>query len=152
MPAFTMSRSTTVDAPADRVHSHLDNFREWQAWSPWEGLDADLERTYSGPPTGVGSHYAWAGNKKAGKGTMEITASTPSQVEIALEFVAPFRATNVTTFDLIPAGAGATLVTWQMTGRRNVVMGLMGRLFFDKVIGKDFDRGLAQLKSVAEAR
>lgn len=152
MPDFAMSRSTTIDAPADRVHSHLNDFREWQAWSPWEGLDSDLKRTYSGPATGVGSHYAWAGNKKAGEGTMEITASTPSQVEVALEFLVPFEATNVTTFELTPVGAGATRLTWHMAGRRGIVMSLAGKLFFDKSIAKDFDRGLAQLKSVSEAR
>jgi hypothetical protein len=152
MAEFAMSRSTTINAPADRVHSHLDDFREWQSWSPWEGLDPDLERTFTGPETGVGSHYAWAGNKKAGAGTMEITGSTPSRVEIALEFLAPFRASNVTTFDLAPAGAGATRVTWHMTGNRGAVMGLMGRLYFDRAIGKDFERGLAQLKAVSEAR
>ena len=152
MAEFAMSRSTTINAPADRVHSHLDDFREWQAWSPWEGLDPDLERTFTGPETGVGSHYAWAGNKKAGAGTMEITGSTPSRVEIALEFLAPFKASNVTTFDLAPAGAGATRVTWHMTGNRGAVMGLMGRLYFDRAIGKDFERGLAQLKAVSEAR
>jgi hypothetical protein len=78
--------------------------------------------------------------------------STPSRVEIALEFLAPFRASNVTTFDLAPAGAGATRVTWHMTGNRGAVMGLMGRLYFDRAIGKDFERGLAQLKAVSEAR
>lgn len=152
MPDFAMSRSTTINAPADRVRSHLNDFREWQAWSPWEGLDSNLKRTYSGPETGVGSHYAWDGNKKAGVGTMEITASTPSRVEIALEFLAPFKATNVTTFDLAPAGAGATQVTWHMTGRRGMFMSLAGKLFFDKTIAKDFDKGLAQLKAVSETR
>lgn len=152
MADFAMSRSTTINAPADRVHSHLNDFREWKEWSPWEGLDPDLKRTFTGPDKGVGSHYAWAGNKKAGKGTMEIIGSTPSKVEIALEFLVPFKASNVTTFDLAPAGAGATRVTWHMTGQRGVVMTLMGKLFFDKAIGKDFDKGLAQLKAVSEAR
>jgi hypothetical protein len=152
MADFALSRSITINAPADRVHSHLDDFREWQAWSPWEGLDPHLERTFTGPASGIGSHYAWAGNKKAGQGTMEITGSTPSRVEIALEFLAPFKASNVTTFELVPAGAGATQVTWRMTGERGAVMGLMGKLYFDKAIGKDFEKGLAQLKAVSEAR
>ena len=152
MADFAMSRATTINAPADRVHSHLNDFREWQKWSPWEGLDPDLKRTFTGPEAGVGSHYAWAGNKKAGQGTMEIIGSTPSKVEIALEFLVPFRASNVTTFELIPVGAGGTQVTWHMTGNRGVVMTLMGKLFFDKAIGKDFDKGLAQLKATSEAR
>lgn len=152
MPTFAMSRSTTIDAPTDRVHSHVNDFREWQQWSPWEGLDPELERTYTGPVEGVGAHYAWSGNKKAGTGTMEITGSTPSRVEIALEFLVPFKASNVTTFELTPVGAGATRVAWHMTGRRGLFMTVAGRLFFDRAIAKDFDRGLAQLKSVSEAR
>jgi carbon monoxide dehydrogenase subunit G len=152
MAHFEMSRSTTINAPADRVHSLLNDFREWQQWSPWEGLDPDLKRTFTGPATGVGSHYAWAGNKKAGEGTMEITESTPSSVAIDLEFLKPFKASNVTAFDLTEAGSGTTRVNWTMTGTRGVVMGLMGKLFFDKAIGKDFDKGLAQLKAAAESR
>ena len=152
MSDFAMSRSTTIDAPADRIHSHLDDFHEWQQWSPWEGLDPDLQRTYAGPDRGVGAHYAWSGNKKAGTGTMEITGSTPSRIEIALEFLVPFKASNVTIFELTPVGAGATQVTWHMTGRRGLLMTIAGKLFFDRAIATDFDRGLAQLKSVSEAR
>lgn len=152
MAHFEMSRSTTINAPADRVHSLLNDFREWQQWSPWEGLDPDLKRTFTGPATGVGSHYAWAGNKKAGEGTMEITESTPSSVAIDLEFLKPFKASNVTAFDLTEAGSGTTRVNWTMTGTRGLIMGLMGKLFFDKAIGKDFDKGLAQLKAAAESR
>ena len=150
MAHFEMSRSTTINAPAARVHSLLNDFREWQQWSPWEGLDPDLKRTFTGPATGVGSHYAWAGNKKAGEGTMEITESTPSSVAIDLEFLKPFKASNVTAFDLTEAGSGTTRVNWTMTGTRGVIMGLMGKLFFDKAIGKDFDKGLASLKATAE--
>ena len=152
MAHFEMSRSTTINAPADRVHSLLNDFREWQQWSPWEGLDPDLKRTFTGPAKGVGSHYAWAGNKKAGEGTMEITESTPRSVAIDLEFLKPFKASNVTAFDLTEAGSGTTRVNWTMTGTRGVIMGLMGKLFFDKAIGKDFDKGLAQLKAAAESR
>lgn len=152
MATFSLSRSTTVDAPADRVRTHLDDLREWQHWSPWEGLDPDLSRTYTGPGSGVGARYAWQGNAKAGAGHLEVTASTPSRVVLDLVFRKPFRATNVTTFDLAPAGAGATRVTWTMTGRRNPAMQLLGRLFFDRAIGRDFERGLARLRTLAEAR
>jgi hypothetical protein len=147
---FELSRSTTIAAPPERVHALLDDFREWRAWSPWEELDPDLQRTFTGPEQGVGSHYAWSGNKKAGQGTMEITESTPSAVVVDLQFLKPFEATNVTRFDLVPA-AGGTHVTWTMTGERNALMTVMGKLFFDKAIGKDFDKGLAQLKAAAEA-
>ena len=149
MPAFELTRSTTVDAPPERVHALLDDFRAWQRWSPWEDLDPDLRRTYTGPERGVGSHYRWSGNKKAGEGSMEITGSTPSAVVVDLRFLKPFEATNVTRFDLTPTDGG-TRVDWTMTGQRGVLFTLMGKLFFDRAIGKDFDRGLASLKAAAE--
>jgi hypothetical protein len=149
MASFSMSRSTTIDAPPQRVHALLDDFRAWQQWSPWERVDPDLSRTYTGPSSGVGSHYAWSGNRKAGQGTMEITSSTPSEVVVELRFLKPFEATNVTRFDLTPVGGG-TRVDWTMTGERSTVMSVMGTLFFDRAIGKDFDRGLASLKAAAE--
>jgi hypothetical protein len=149
MADFSLSRSTRVQAPPDRVHALLDDFREWQKWSPWEGLDPDLHREYSGPDRGVGSTYHWAGNKKAGEGTMAITESTPTSVVLDLVFLKPFKATNATRFDLTPVG-DATDVTWTMTGTRNAFMSVAGKLFFDKAISKDFDRGLADLKTEAE--
>ena len=152
MADFSLSRSTRVQASPDRVHALLDDFREWQKWSPWEGLDPDLAREYSGPDHGVGSAYHWAGNKKAGEGEMAITASTPTAVVVDLVFLKPFKATNVTRFDLTPVGdaTDVTDVTWTMTGSRSAIMSVAGRLFFDKAIGKDFDRGLADLKAQAE--
>ena len=149
MADFSLSRSTRVQASPDRVHALLDDFREWQKWSPWEGLDPDLDREYSGPDHGVGSTYHWAGNKKAGEGEMAITESTPTSVVVDLVFLKPFKATNVTRFDLTPVG-DATDVTWTMTGSRSAIMSLAGKLFFDKAIAKDFDRGLAELKAQAE--
>ncbi len=149
MSAFEMSRATHVDAPPERVLPLLEDFREWQQWSPWEGLDPNLQRTFTGPEKGVGSHYHWSGNKKAGEGTMEITQAGPGGVEVDLRFLKPFKATNVTEFKLTPA-AGGTDITWVMTGERNVIMSVMGTLYFDKAIGKDFDKGLASLKAAAE--
>ena len=151
MSSFETSRRTHVAAPPERVLPLLEDFREWQRWSPWEGLDPALERTYSGPATGVGSHYAWSGNRRAGSGTMQVLRSGPDGVDVDLRFLKPFRATNLTRFVLTPA-AGGTDVEWVMTGERSVVMGLLGRLFFDAAIGKDFDRGLASLKAAAEGR
>jgi hypothetical protein len=149
MADFTLSRSTRVQADAARIHALLDDFREWQKWSPWEGLDPDLRRDYSGPDHGVGSTYHWSGNKKAGEGEMTITDSAPTSVVVDLRFLKPFKATNITTFDLRPSG-DATDVTWTMTGQRSAVMSLMGKLFFDKAIGADFEKGLASLKQEAE--
>jgi hypothetical protein len=149
MADFSLSRSTRIQAPPARVHALLDDFREWQKWSPWEGLDPAMTREYSGPDHGIGSTYHWSGNKKAGEGEMQITGSTPTSVVVDLEFLKPFKATNVTTFALTPAG-DATDLTWTMTGTRNPVMAVMGKLFFDKAIGADFEKGLASLKQEAE--
>ena len=149
MSDFTLSRSTRIAADSTRVHALLDDFREWQKWSPWEGVDDDLVREYTGPDHGVGSTYHWSGNKKAGEGEMRITDSSPTAVVVDLEFLKPFKATNVTTFSLDPSG-DATDVTWTMVGHRSAVMGILGRLFFDKAIGGDFEKGLAALKQEAE--
>lgn len=149
MPAFSQSRETTIAAPPERIHAILEDFHQWQGWSPWEEMDPDLKREFSGPEKGLGSHYAWEGNKKVGKGSMEITASTPERIDIDLEFIAPFRASNKTVFELVPRGKG-TRVVWTMTGERGLLMSVAGKLFFDKAIAKDFDRGLAKLKALAE--
>lgn len=149
MAEFSLSRSIRVQADAARVHGLVDDFREWQKWSPWEGLDPDLNRDFSGPDHGVGSTYHWSGNKRAGEGEMRITESTPTSVVVDLQFLKPFKASNVTTFALTPVG-DATDVTWTMTGTRSAIMGLMGKLFFDKAIGADFEKGLASLKQEAE--
>lgn len=149
MSEFTLSRSTRIQADGARVHALLDDFREWQTWSPWEGLDPDLRREYTGPDHGVGSTYHWSGNRKAGEGQMRITKSTPSAVVVDLAFLKPFKATNVTTFTIAPAG-DATDVTWTMAGTRRMLMGVLGSLFFDKAIGADFEKGLASLKQQAE--
>lgn len=150
MPSFSQSRETTVDAPPAVLHAILSDFHAWQGWSPWEEMDPDLKRTFTGPEKGVGSHYAWAGNKKVGTGSMEITSDSPERIDIDLEFIAPFKASNRTTFELKPVDGG-TRVVWTMSGDRNLLMTVAGKLFFDKAIAKDFDRGLAKLKALAEA-
>jgi hypothetical protein len=149
MADFSLSRSTRIQAAPSRIHQLLDDFHQWQRWSPWEGLDPDLKREFSGPDHGVGSTYHWSGNRKAGEGEMRMTASSPARVAVDLDFLKPFKASNVTTFDLTPSG-DATEVTWTMTGTRSAVMGLMGKLFFDKAIAQDFDKGLVSLKRESE--
>ena len=150
MAGFELSRSTHVAATPERVHALLDDFHQWRQWSPWEDVDPDLQRTYSGPEKGVGSRYEWKGNSKAGEGSMQIVESDPSRVVVDLRFLKPFKATNITRFTLAPV-AGGTEVTWTMTGQRGTVMSLMGKVFFDRAIGKDFDKGLGRLKTSAEA-
>lgn len=143
---YTVTRSRVVQAPPERVYPLVADFRAWQSWSPWEGLDAELRRTYDGPESGTGAHYAWSGNRKAGAGSMTITdAQEPSRVVIDLQFDKPFKSRNTTTLVLRPL-EGGTQVTWTMVGPRLLVMRLMGPFMnLDKMVGRDFDKGLDQL-------
>ena len=151
MGGFAVSRSTTVIADPARVHGLINSFHEWTAWSPWEDLDPELHRDYTGPERGVGAHYAWSGNRKAGQGSMEITSSTPDEIALRLAFLRPFKSTNAVTFSLVPAVDG-TEVTWLMTGEQRGLMGLVGKVVpMDRLVGKDFEKGLTRLKAVAEA-
>ena len=151
MGGYAVSRSTTVIADPARVHGLINSFHEWTAWSPWEDLDPELSREYTGPDSGTGAHYAWSGNRKAGQGSMEITSSTPDEIGIRLEFLRPFRSTNSVTFTLTPAVDG-TEVTWLMTGEQRGLMALVGKVVpMDRLVGKDFEKGLTRLKAVAEA-
>ncbi len=148
---FRIERSTTMSAPAEKIFPLIEDFHAWSRWSPYDKLDPAMQKTYSGPPRGVGAAYEWAG-KKAGAGTMEITrAAAPSNVTIALTFTRPMKAQNTSEFLLEPSGEG-TRVTWRMTGQ----VTLMSRIFglfvdMDKMVGKDFEAGLATMKAIAEA-
>ncbi|MBB2985648.1 SRPBCC family protein [Terracoccus luteus] len=149
---FRFSRSTTIDAPPQRVHALLDDFHEWRRWSPWESLDGHMERTYDGPRSGVGAVYAWRGDRKAGEGRMEVLESEPERVVVDLHFKAPMTARNRVEFTLTPAPTGGTDVEWVMTGPQNLVMRLMNRLWsMDRMLGPDFERGLSRLKTAAES-
>jgi len=152
MAEFEIARSTTIAADPARIHALIDDFHAWTSWSPWEDLDPELRRTYSGAESGVGSHYAWEGNKKVGTGSMEVVASTPQQVDLRLIFVKPWKADNAVSFVLTPVGDAGSQVTWRMTGENTGLRDLLVKLFnMDKLVGKDFDKGLARLKTVAEA-
>jgi hypothetical protein len=151
MGSDSVERSITVHAAPARVHALVDDFHQWSLWSPWEDLDPALERTYTGPDHGVGAHYAWSGNKKAGAGSMEITGSEPAEITVALEFLKPFKSSSTSLFVLDPDGE-RTRVTWRMTGEQTGLMGVFGRFMnMDKLIGPDFEKGLARLKTAAES-
>ena len=152
MSSYQVTRSTTIDADPARVHALVNDFREWQRWSPWEDLDPNLKRTYSGPDAGVGAHYAWSGNRKAGEGSMVITAVTPLEIDVKLDFLKPFSASNQVQFILVPEGAATTKVEWRMKGEQKGLGGFVGRFMnMDKLVGKDFEKGLARLKTAAES-
>ena len=148
---FKVERSITVKAPAQSIYNEIADFHKWTNWSPWEDLDPNLSRTYSGAASGERAVYNWSGNRKAGEGRMEITgAAEPTKIQVALDFLKPFKSSSVTTFALQPVG-DSTHVTWTMTGAKTIATRLMG-LFtsMDKMIGPDFEKGLVQLKAAAE--
>lgn len=154
MPDFEVTRSRRITADPARVRDLVDDLQAWQQWSPWEGLDDRLQRSYDGPRRGAGSSYAWAGNRRAGSGSMEIVSSDPERIDMRLVFERPFRADNRVEFLFEPVGQGGgeTEVTWRMTGRSTGLQGLFGRLVpMDRLVGRDFERGLASLAQVAEA-
>ena len=148
---FVVSRSAGIKAPAEAIFPLINDFKRWPEWSPYEKLDPAMKRTLSGAESGKGAVYAWEGNSKAGVGRMEISNSVPSSlVSLKLDFEKPFRANNSVDFSLTPLG-DATTVTWAMRGARPFVAKLMGLFMnFDKLIGKDFEAGLANLKRATE--
>jgi len=150
---FRVVRSTTIDAPPAKVFGYLNDFRQWRQWSPWENLDPNLQRTYSGADSGVGAKYAWEGNKNVGSGSMEIVESAvPAKISLKLDFLRPFEAHNMTDFTFEPAGNG-TKLTWDMHGPNQCMGPIMGVFMdMDAMVGKDFEKGLANLKSVAEGK
>jgi Polyketide cyclase / dehydrase and lipid transport len=148
---FSLVRSAEMRSSPERVFAQLNDFKNWNNWSPWDAIDPNLQRTYSGAAAGKGAKYAWIGNKQVGEGSMEITHSVPSsKVQLNLDFLKPFKASNVTEFSLTPTAAG-THVKWEMRGPLNLFMKLF-HLFMDMdgMVGKDFDKGLNTLKSIVE--
>lgn len=148
---FAVERSASIQAPPEKVYPLIEDFRRWAAWSPFEKLDPAMKKTYSGAESGVGAVYAWEGDDHAGVGRMEITeALAPSKLALKLDFVKPMEASNVVEFTLEPAG-GATKVTWKMAGPQPYVSKVMCTFFdMDKMIGTEFETGLASLKALAE--
>jgi hypothetical protein len=151
MSSYEVRRSITIEAEPKKVYDRIVDLQKWPAWSPWEGLDPGMTKRYTGPGSGVGASYAWSGNRKVGEGRMTITdVAEPGRVALDLHFLKPFKAENETVFVLEPAGQG-TEVTWSMTGSHTVLSRIMGIFVsMDKMIGKDFEKGLAQLKADAE--
>jgi len=149
---FRIERSTVVAAPPERPFSQVNDFHAWPGWSPWEKLDPGMKRTHGGAPAGVGATYAWIGNDDVGEGRMTIEKSDKDKtIGIKLEFIKPFAATNQTTFTFTPEGSG-TKVNWAMEGQ-NSFMAKAASLFMDmdKLVGADFERGLASLKTISES-
>ena len=149
---YQVERTAIINAPAPTVFALVNDFHKWDSWSPWAKLDATMKQSYEGAPAGNGAMYSWAGNSQVGEGKMTIVESRPNDlVKIKLEFIKPFAATNATDFTFTPSGA-STNVKWTMSGDNNFV-GKAFSLFMnmDKMIGADFEKGLANMKRVAES-
>ncbi len=152
---FRITRSATIAALPEVVFAQVNDLHKWEAWSPWAKLDPSMKQTHEGSPAGVGAIYSWDGNKEVGAGRMTITESrTNEAIVIKLEFLKPFAAVNDTefTFKSADANGNQTTVTWTMSGENN----FMSKVFclfmnMDKMVGGDFEKGLAQMKVVAES-
>ena len=148
---FSVKRTISIKAPPEKVAALITDFHQWGSWSPWEHLDPAMKRTFTGPASGKGAIYEWEGNKEVGKGRMEIMdASTPAKTVIKLDFLQPFESHNTTEFTLVPQG-DMTNVSWDMTGPMPFISKIMSVFAsMDSMIGKDFEKGLSNMKSVAE--
>ena len=149
--AFGVQRATAISASPDKIFPFINDFNRWPLWSPYENKDPAMKRTLSGAVSGKGAVYEWDGNSQVGKGRIEITdASAPARVTIKLDMIKPMEGHNIVDFTLEPRG-GATQLTWAMRGTCAYMHKLMGLLCnMDKMIGKDFEVGLANLKTLAE--
>jgi hypothetical protein len=149
--SFRVARSTKVNAPPTAVFPHVDQLKNWEAWNPWGKLDPNMKLTYDGPESGVGASYSWVGNNEVGEGKMTITESRPNElVQFKLEFFKPMAGVSTSEFTLVPKGE-QTEVTWAMKGENNYVAKIFCLFMnMDKMIGGQFEKGLAELKAAAE--
>jgi hypothetical protein len=149
---FRVERSATISAPAEAIFDLVNDFHHWEKWSPWAKLDPNAKMTFEGPAKGVGAIQRWEGNSKVGAGSATIIESQQdSLVKIRLEFLRPFKATNIADF-VLEQQADQTRVTWTMSGKAGFMSKAFG-MFFDceKMVGKDFEKGLTQMKAVSES-
>lgn len=148
---YRVARSATISAPPAAVFAQVNDFHKWEAWNPWGKIDPAMKQTYEGVPSGVGAIYAWAGNNEVGQGRMTITESRPSDlIRIKMEFFKPFAGISAAEFTFKPEGS-QTAVTWGMTGEKSFMAKAI-HLFMnmDKMIGGQFEKGLADIKSIVE--
>ena len=149
---FRIVRSVSISAPPPAVFAQVNDFHKWEAWNPWGKIDPAMKQTYEGAPLGAGAIYAWVGNNEVGEGRMTIIESRPSElIRVKLEFFKPMAATNTAEFTFKPEG-DQTVVTWSMFGNNNFLAKAVHLVMnMDKMIGGQFDKGLASMKAVAEA-
>lgn len=150
---FRVERSITIAAPPEKIFAQVNDFHAWTGWSPWEGRDPVMKRTYEGPTAGTGSIYKWSSdNNEVGAGMMTITESRPSDlVKIHLQFIKPFEGDNTAEFIFKPAN-DSTTVTWSMYGPNSFMAKAVGLFMnMDKMVGGEFDKGLTNLKTLVES-
>jgi len=150
---FKVSQSATMKASPAAVFEHVNDFHKWEAWSPWAKMDPNAKNSFEGPTSGVGAKFGWSGNSDVGEGNMEIVESKPGElVRVRLDFVRPMEGTSDVQFKIEPQG-DQTVVTWSMAGKNNFMGKAIG-LFMDceKMVGDQYDKGLANLKSIVEAK
>ena len=150
---FSVTRSATFAAPAPAVFAQVSELKKWEAWSPWQKKDPQAKNSYAGPAAGTGASMSWAGNKEVGEGRMTIVESSPNAlVRFKLEFFKPFAATNSAEFSFKEEG-GRTALTWSMRGQNNFIGKAMCLVFdMDKMVGGDFEAGLAGIRSIVEKK
>ena len=148
---FRVTRTAALSAPASAIFAQVNDLHNWRAWDPWAKLDPASKESFEGPSAGVGAICRWAGNKEVGEGSMTILESKPDElIRIKLEFLKPFKATNTTEFTFVPQG-DQTEVTWSMFGSRNFMCKAVGLVMnCEKMVGPQFEKGLANLKSMTE--
>jgi len=149
---FTVTRSASMAARPEVIFAQINDFHKWDAWSPWAKIDPDMKVQYGGPEAGKGASYLWHGNEQAGEGKMTIRESQPPQkVAIDLEFIKPFASNNDITFNITPNGTSSD-VTWTMSGKNNFLAKAFSLMMnMDTLVGGDFEKGLAQMKTVVES-
>jgi hypothetical protein len=150
---FRIERSAQMNASGDAIFSIINDLQQWGRWSPYDKRDPAMQKMYGGPPTGPGATYIWNGNNKVGEGQLTIVESKPGQlVSMKLDFTRPFKCSNRVNFTLAPVGTG-TMVSWIMEGRNNFMAKTFSLIInMDKMVGTDFEAGLANLKSLVEAK
>jgi hypothetical protein len=150
---YRLTRQIAIAAPAAQIFPHVNDLRQWEDWSPWAKLDPNAKMTFSGPQAGVGASFAWSGNDKVGAGTMTITESKPNdRIATRTDFVKPFEGSSNSDFVFSEQG-GQTNVIWTMAGKQSFIgKAICLVMNMEKMLGPDFERGLAQLKAVAEKK
>lgn len=150
---FSVTRTGSIYAPASAIFPHVNNLHNWDAWSPWAKLDSNAKNSFEGPDEGVNAKMSWSGNNKVGVGSMTVIESQPYDlIRFKLAFLKPMKATNTAEFNFKPEG-NQTTVVWSMSGTNN----FMGKVFnvfvnCDKMVGGQFEQGLASLKEIVESK